>query len=63
MSNTNSIRKTEDELDSRAEEFVRHHPILGFFMVFVGVPLFALSCVCISIAAAAFPMVWILDRM
>lgn len=54
-----SIRKFEYELDMRAERLIWKHPFLGFLLIFVGMPVFILICVCISTIAIAFPMGWI----
>lgn len=60
MKITKAIQKWEREFDRRTEQFIWNHPLLGFLSIFVGMPLFILICVCISTAAIAFPMAWIL---
>lgn len=59
MSIARTIRKYEYRFDVKAENFIWHHPLLGFFLIFVGMPLFVLLCVCVSTAAIAFPMAWL----
>ncbi len=54
-----SIQKLEYDFDIKTEQFVWKHPFLGFFSIFVGMPIFILMCVCISTIAIAFPMAWI----
>lgn len=60
MKITKAIRRLEYELDSKIERFVWRHPIFGFFSIFVGMPLFVLTCVCISTVLIAFPITWFL---
>ena len=59
MSITKSIRKFEYNFDLKAEQFIWHHPLLGFFLLFIGMPLFILLGVCISTVVIAFPMAWL----
>lgn len=59
MSITKSIRKFEYKFDLKAENFIWHHPLPGFFFIFIGMPLFVLLGVCISTVVIAFPMAWI----
>ena len=56
---TKSIRKFEYKFDLKAEQFIWHHPLLGFFLLFIGMPLFILLGVCISTVVIAFPMAWL----
>lgn len=44
---------------TKAERFIWHHPLLGFFFIFIGMPLFVLLGVCISTIVIAFPMAWL----
>lgn len=60
MSIAKNIRKYEHKLDVKAENFIWHHPLLGFFLIFVGMPLLVLLCVCISTVVIAFPTAWVL---
>lgn len=50
MSIIKAIKKCEYDFEVRAEKFLWHHPVLGFFSIFVGMPLIVLCAVC------AFPM-------
>ena len=59
MSITKSIRKFEYKFDLKAEQFIWHHPLLGFFLLFIWMPLFILLGVCISTVVIAFPMAWL----
>ena len=56
MSITNAARRFEQRFDAKAERFIWHHPLLGFFFIFIGMPLFVLLGVCISTVVIAFPM-------
>ena len=57
MSIAKTIRKMEYKFDMKAEKFLWHHPLPGFFFLFIGMPLFILLGVCICTAIIAFPMV------
>jgi hypothetical protein len=59
MSITNAARRFEQRFDAKAERFIWHHPLLGFFFIFIGMPLFVLLGVCISAIVIAFPMAWL----
>ena len=59
MSITNVARRFEQRFDAKAERFIWHHPLLGFFFIFIGMPLFVLLGVCISTIVIAFPMAWL----
>ena len=61
MSITNAARRFEQRFDAKAERFIWHHPLLGFFFIFIGMPLFVLLGVCISTVVIAFPMAWLFD--
>lgn len=54
-----TIRKYERKFDLKTENFIWHHPLLGFFLIFVGIPLLVLLCVCVSTVMIAFPMAWL----
>lgn len=54
-----SIQKFEHGFDAKAEKVIWHHPILGALSLFVGMPLFVLTCVCIGTFAIALPLVWL----
>ena len=59
MSIINAARRFEQRFDAKAERFIWHHPLLGFFFIFIGMPLFVLLGVCISTIVIAFPMAWL----
>ena len=63
MSIIKSIRKFERIFDIKAEKFMWRHPFIGFFSIFIGMPIFILVCVCISTIAIVFPMAWIFGWM
>ena len=46
MSIIKAIKKCEYDFEVRAEKFLWHHPVLGFFSIFVGMPLIVLCAVC-----------------
>ena len=56
MSITKFIRKFEYRFDLKAEKYIWHHPLLGYFFILIGMPLFVLFSVCVSTVAIAFPM-------
>ncbi len=60
MKVSKSIQKYEYRIDRKAERFLWKHPVLGFFSIFIGVPVFILACVCISTLIIAFPVSWVL---
>ena len=45
MSIIKAIKKCEYDFEVRAEKFLWHHPVLGFFSIFVGMPLIVLCAV------------------
>lgn len=51
-----AIKKCECDFEVRAEKFLWHHPVLGFFSIFVGMPLIVLCAVCAITIVFAFPM-------
>lgn len=54
-----SIQKFEYEFDIKAERYIWRHPILGFLVIFVGMPAFVLLGVCICTIVIAVPMAWL----
>ena len=56
MSIIKAIKKCEYDSEVRAEKFLWHHPVLGFFSIFVGMPLIVLCAVCAITIVFAFPM-------
>lgn len=60
MRMTRSIQNLERGFDARAERFLWHHPVLGFFSIFIGMPLLTLAGVCASTVLVVFPIGWLL---
>lgn len=54
-----TIRIYEHRFDVKVGNFISRHPLLGFLLIFVGMPLFILLCVCVSTVVIAFPMAWL----
>lgn len=55
-----SIQRVECEFDRKAERFLWQHPVLGFFSVFIGMPVLVLICVCVGTAVISFPIAWLM---
>lgn len=51
-----SFYKTEHRFGAAAERFFFHHPYLGLFTVFVGMPIFILGAVAISATVIMLPL-------
>lgn len=51
-----SLYETEHRFDAAAEHFFFHHPCLGFFTAFIGVPIFILAAVTISTTVILLPL-------
>ncbi len=53
----------EKQMDTRFEKFIIHHPFLGPFIIFIGLPLVTLAvvglCAAIAALAMAFAFGWI----
>ena len=60
MRMTKSIQNLERGFDAKAERFLWRHPILGFFSIFIGMPLLTLAGVCASTVLVVFPIGWLL---
>ena len=43
-----AFREAEERFDRRAEYFASHHPVMAFWAMFVGIPLFILMTVSAS---------------
>ena len=43
-----AFREAEERFDRRAEYFASHHPVMAFWTMFVGIPLFILMTVSAS---------------
>ena len=50
------LRKFELKFDRCAEKVIWHHPILGYFLLFVAMPIFVLACVCLFTMLITYPM-------
>lgn len=53
------VSRFENRIDTSLEKFVFHHQFLGFFMIFVGMPLVTLAAVCICTAMIALPIAFL----
>lgn len=51
-----SFYEAEHKFDAVAEHFFFHHPYLGFFIVFIGMPIFILGAVAISTTVIMLPL-------
>lgn len=58
MSISKTIRKMEYSFDKKAQQFVLRHPLIGFAVVFAGMPILMLMLVCLGTMAIAFPVAW-----
>ena len=50
-----SFREAEERFDRRAEYFASHHPVMAFWTMFVGIPLFILLTVSASTLVLTLP--------
>lgn len=51
-----SLYEAEHKFDAIAERFFFHHPYLGFFTAFIGIPIFILGAVTISTTVIMLPL-------
>lgn len=51
-----SFYKTEHRFDVAVERFFFHHPYLGFFTAFIGIPIFILGAVTLSTTVIMLPL-------
>lgn len=51
-----SFYEAEYKFDAAAERFFFYHPYLGFFTVFIGMPIFILGAVVISTTVIMLPL-------
>ena len=49
------VSRFENRIDASMERFVFHHRVLGFVVIFIGMPLFALEAVCLCTMCVALP--------
>lgn len=50
------VSRLENRIDDSLEKFVFHHQFLGFFMIFVGMPLVTLAAVCVCTTMITLPI-------
>ena len=50
------LSRLEAQMDNAMERFLFHHHILGFLVIFIGIPLITLAAVCLFTAAIVFPL-------
>ena len=50
------VSRFENRIDVSLESFLFHHRVLGFLLIFVGMPLFALAAVCLCTMCVALPV-------
>ena len=50
-----AFREAEERFDHRAEYFASHHPVMAFWTMFVGIPLFILMTVSASTLVLTLP--------
>lgn len=50
-----SLPEAEERFDRRAEYFASHHPVMAFWTMFVGIPLFILMTVSASTLVLTLP--------
>ncbi len=51
----NYVSRFENRIDASMERFVFRHRVLGFVMIFIGMPLFALAAVCLCTVCVTLP--------
>ena len=50
-----AFREAEERFDRRAEYFASHHPVMAFWTMFVGIPLFIRKTVSASTLVLTIP--------
>ena len=50
------LSQFEARMDNTMEKFLFHHRILGFLIIFIGIPLVTLLAVCLFTAAVVLPI-------
>lgn len=53
------VSRFENRIDTSLEKFVFHHQFLGFFMIFVRMPLVTLAAVCVCTTILALPIAFL----
>lgn len=54
------LRRLEEAFDLKAARFVAAHPLAGFIIIFIGMPIFVLIAVGISTTIIMLPISWLL---
>ena len=55
-----NVARLERRFDRKAESFTFHHPVLASLLMFVGLPLFVLTAVCLSTIVISLPVSWLM---
>ena len=50
------LSRFENRMDTAMERFVFHHRVLGYLMIFIGMPAATLAAVCACTALVAVPI-------
>lgn len=50
------MQKEESNLDASVERYFFHHPYLGYFTAFIGIPIFTLGAVTIGATVIILPL-------
>lgn len=50
------IAQVESQIDATMERFIFRHKVLGFLVVFIGMPLVTLAAVCACTTAIVLPL-------
>lgn len=51
-----SVSRFESRIDASIEKFIFHHKVLGFLMIFIGMPLVTLAAVCLCTIVITLPI-------
>ena len=52
------MSRLEKWFDTSIEELIAHHQILGFLIIFIGMPLLVLIAVCAGTTIVMLPLAW-----
>lgn len=55
-----NVARLERRFDRKAESFTFHHPVLASLLMFVGLPLFVLTAVCLFTIVISLPVSWLM---
>ena len=50
------VSRFENHVDAAMEKFLSHHRLLGFLIIFIGMPLVTLAAVCICTTMITLPI-------